>query len=262
MTRVLVTGSTAGLGWSSARQLIEDGHQVMLHARNAARLDSLADLVGRAAGVVIGDLANADETRGIADQVNAIGGIDAVIHNAAIYTNQRRVTTAEGHAQTLAVNVLAPYLLTAWVKGPSRLVYISSSMHADGDSSLDDIDWTTRSWNGVQAYCDSKLFITALAFAVARRWPDVGANAVDPGWVPTRMGGPGATDDLELGHLTQTWLAVSGDSEATTSGAYWYHQRRRRPAADGLSQSFQDELLDELARLTGVLLKRDADERG
>src|SRR6516165_1942892 len=136
MTRVLVTGSTTGLGWSSARQLIEDGHEVVLHARNAARLDSVADLAARAAGVVIGDLANADETHGIADQVNAIGGIDAVIHNAAIYTNQRRVTTAEGHAQTLAVNVLAPYLLTAWVKGPSRLVYISSSMHADGDRSL------------------------------------------------------------------------------------------------------------------------------
>jgi NAD(P)-dependent dehydrogenase (short-subunit alcohol dehydrogenase family) len=149
---------------------------------------------------------------------------------------------------------LAPYLLTAWVKGCSRLVYISSSMHQDGDDSLEDIDWTARRWNGVQAYCDSKLFITTLAFAVARRWPDVQANVVDPGWVPTRMGGPGASDDLDLGHFTQTWLAVSDAAEATTSGGYWYHQRRGKPASASLNERFQDALLEELVRVTGVVL--------
>jgi NAD(P)-dependent dehydrogenase (short-subunit alcohol dehydrogenase family) len=254
MTRVLVTGSTAGLGFSAARQLLEDGHEVVLHARNSARAGSLGDLAERAAGVVVGDLSSADETRSVADQVNAIGGIDAVIHNAAIYVDPRRVTTSEGHARTLAVNVLAPYLLTAWVKSPSRVEYISSGMHAHGDDSLQDIDWRARSWNGVQAYCDSKLFVTALAFALPRRRPGVRTNAVDPGWVPTRMGGAGATDDLELGHLTQTWLAVSDDLEATESSGYWYHQRRRAPAPACTDHEFQDGLLDELARLTGVLL--------
>jgi NAD(P)-dependent dehydrogenase (short-subunit alcohol dehydrogenase family) len=254
MARVLVTGSTAGLGCSAARQLLEDGHEVVLHARNSARLDSFGDLVDRAAGVVVGDLSSAGETRSVADQAKAIGGIAAVIHNAAIYLDPQRVATPEGHARTLAVNVLAPYLLTAWVRAPSRLVYISSSMHADGDDSLQDIDWTARSWSGVQAYCDSKLFITALALALPRRWPHVLTNAVDPGWVPTRMGGPGAADDLELGHLTQTWLAVSDDLEAITTGGYWYHQRRRPPAPASVNERFQDRLLDELARLTGVLL--------
>jgi NAD(P)-dependent dehydrogenase (short-subunit alcohol dehydrogenase family) len=152
------------------------------------------------------------------------------------------------------VNVLAPYVLTAWINRPSRLVYLSSGMHNDGDATLRDIDWTARRWNGVQAYCDSKLFITALAFAVARRWPDVRAHAVDPGWVPTRMGGPGAPDDLELGSLTQTWLAVSDDPEATGSGGYWYHQRRQSPARATLDESFQAALLDELVRLTDVRL--------
>jgi NAD(P)-dependent dehydrogenase (short-subunit alcohol dehydrogenase family) len=139
---------------------------VVLHARNSERASSLGELVGRAQGVVVGDLASADETRGVADQVNAIGGIDVVIHNAAIYLDPQRVATADGHARTLAVYVLAPYPLTAWVKGPSGLVYLSSGMHADGDASLQCIDWRARSWNGVQAYCDSKLFITALAFAL------------------------------------------------------------------------------------------------
>jgi NAD(P)-dependent dehydrogenase (short-subunit alcohol dehydrogenase family) len=204
--------------------------------------------------VVVGDLASAEETRAVADQVNAIGGIDAVIHNAAIYVDPQRFATLEGHARTLAVNVLAPYMLTAWINGPSRLVYMSSGMHKDGDASLRDIDWRARRWDGVQAYCDSKLFITALAFAVARRWPDLRANAVDPGWVPTRMGGPGAPDDLELGHLTQTWLAVGDHPGATGSGGYWYHQRRQSPAPAALDESFQDALLDELIGLTDVRL--------
>ena len=254
MTRVLVTGSTTGLGLAAAKQLVADGHEVVLHARNSARLNSVPDLARGVAGVVTGDLASADEVRGVADQVNAMGGIDAVIHNAAIYVDPQRVETVDGHARTLAVNVLAPYVLTASIKRPARLVYISSDMHRQGDDSLHDLDWTARSWNGVQAYCDSKLFITALAIAVARRWPAVLANAVDPGWVPTRMGGPGAPDDLELGHRTQSWLAASDDPEATVTGGYWYHQRRRPPARATVDHGFQDRVLDELARLTGVRL--------
>jgi NAD(P)-dependent dehydrogenase (short-subunit alcohol dehydrogenase family) len=254
MARVLITGSTAGLGRAAAQQLLDGGHEVVLHARNSGRAGSVDDLARRAAGVVVGDLASADETRGVADQVNAIGGIDAVVHNAAIYIDPRRVATPEGHARTLAVNVLAPYMLTAWIDRPSRLVYLSSGMHNDGDASLGDIDWTARRWNGVQAYCDSKLFITALTLAVAWRWPDVSAHAVDPGWVPTRMGGPGAPDDLELGHRTQTWLAGGEHPEATGSGGYWYHQRRRSPAPAVLDMGFQAALLEALIRLTDVRL--------
>jgi NAD(P)-dependent dehydrogenase (short-subunit alcohol dehydrogenase family) len=152
------------------------------------------------------------------------------------------------------VNVLAPYLLTAWIERPSRPVYISSGMHQSGDRSLRDIDWTARRWNGVQACCDSKLFVTTLAFPLARRWPDIPVNVVDPGWVPTRMGGPGAADDLELGHVTQTWLAVSDDPEAATGGGYWHHQRVRSPAAATFDNRFQDALLNELLRLTHVRL--------
>ena len=131
---------------------------------------------------------------------------------------------------------------------------LSSGMQKDADASLRDIDWTARSWNGVQAYGDSKLFITALSFAVARRWPDLRVHAVDPGWVPTSMGGPGAPADLELGSLTQTWLAASDHPEATGSGGYWYHQRRRSPAPAALDERFQAALLDELIRLTDVRL--------
>ena len=103
-------------------------------------------------------------------------------------------------------------------------------------------------------YSDSKLYVTALAFAVARRWPDVLSNVVDPGWVPTKMGGPGAPDDLEMGYLTQTWLAVSDDPTAVVSGRYWHHRQPQVPAREVSDARFQDELSAKLAELTGVTL--------
>ena len=169
--RVFITGSTDGLGRDAARTLIDEGHQVVLHARSKQRASALADLAPRAAGVAIGDLASAAETRALADQVNKIGRMDAVIHNAGIYREPNRGPTPEGHAKVLAVNVLAPYMLTQLIERPDRLIYLSSSMHHGGEASLRDIDWTERRWDTNQAYSDSKLFITALAIALAKRWP-------------------------------------------------------------------------------------------
>jgi NAD(P)-dependent dehydrogenase (short-subunit alcohol dehydrogenase family) len=254
MGLIFITGSTDGLGRAAARTLIEEGHQVVLHARSRERARAIADLASRSAGVVIGDLSSAAETRKIAEEVNGIGRMDAIIHNAGRYLEPSRGATPEGHARTLTVNTLAPYMLTALIERPGRLIYLSSSMHRGVGGSLRDIDWVERRWDPSRAYSESKLYVTALAFAVARRWPDVLSNAVDPGWVPTKMGGPGAPDDLEMGHLTQTWLAVSGDPAATVSGEYWYHRQRQTPAAEVPDPAFQDKLAAKLAELTGVLL--------
>ncbi|MFF8597181.1 hypothetical protein ACF061_38455 [Streptomyces sp. NPDC015220] len=94
--------------------------------------------------------------------------------------------------------------------------------------------------------------MTALAAAVARLWPGAPSNAVDPGWVPTKMGGPSAPDDLELGHQTQEWLAAGDDLEALTTGGYWYHRQRRQPHAAVHDEAFQDRLLQVLAEETGA----------
>jgi NAD(P)-dependent dehydrogenase (short-subunit alcohol dehydrogenase family) len=252
--RVFITGSTDGLGRAAAETLLGEGHQVVLHARSTARATALADLAPRAAGVLIGDLASATETRALADQLNKIGRMDAVIHNAGIYREPGRGPTAEGHAKVLAVNVLAPYLLTALIERPPRLVFLSSGLHRSGESTLRDIDWTERKWNTHQAYADSKLFVTALTMAIARQWPKVFSNAVDPGWVATKMGGKGAPDDLEAGHLTQTWLAVSNDAAAKVSGKLWYHREQQTPAASATDSSFQDQLIAKLFELTGIKL--------
>jgi len=66
------------------------------------------------------------------------------------------------------------------------------------------------------------------------------------------MDGPGAPDDLTLGHTTQSWLAVSDDPDARVSGYYWYHREQRKPAPETLESDFQDRVMSALARLTGV----------
>jgi NAD(P)-dependent dehydrogenase (short-subunit alcohol dehydrogenase family) len=253
VSRVFVTGSADGLGRLAAAQLAGAGHEVVLHARSEARGREALAAVPGAAGVLIGDLASIAQTRALAEEANQSGRFDAVIHNAALgYQVPRRVETEDGLAAVFAVNVLAPYVLTALMTRPERLVYLSSGMHTGGDPSLDDLGWSDRPWNGVQAYSDSKLLDTVLAFAVARRWPGVLANAVTPGWVPTKMGGSGAPDDLELGADTQAWLAVSDDPAAQMSGRYIYH-RAQRPAHPAASDpSVQDGLLSACAELSGV----------
>lgn len=254
MSRIFITGSTDGLGLAAARTLMAEGHEVVLHARSSKRAATLSDLATRSAGVVIGDLGSAAETRAIAVQVQKIGRMNAVIHNAGIYLEPGRGMTPEGHAKTLAVNTLAPYTLTVLIERPDRLIYLSSGMHRGADGSLRDIDWTERRWDASRAYSESKLYVTALALAVARHWRGVLSSAVDPGWVPTKMGGPGAPDDLTMGHLTQTWLAASDDAPARVTGGYWHHRKRQKPAADALDPEFQDRLVARLADLTGLSL--------
>ncbi|PUB19821.1 NAD(P)-dependent dehydrogenase (short-subunit alcohol dehydrogenase family) [Promicromonospora sp. AC04] len=254
MARILITGSTDGLGLANARTLLAAGHEVILHARSPERASDLGALAQRSAGIVTGDLSSITETRDLAEQVNTIGRMDAVIHNAGVYLSSTRIATVDGHSRTLAVNVLAPYLLTALIERPDRLVYVTSGMHLGASGDLDDIDWTSRRWNASAAYSESKLHVAALAAAVARHWTDVRSNSVDPGWVPTKMGGPGAPDDLELGHLTQVWLAAGDDPAANVTGAYWHHQRQQSPAPEVTDVAFQDRLIGTLTKLTGTSL--------
>ncbi|MGH8799501.1 MAG: hypothetical protein ACREX7_04595 [Casimicrobiaceae bacterium] len=87
---------------------------------------------------------------------------------------------------------------------------------------------------------------------MARKWPDVLSNALEPGWVATRMGGPGAPDDLAAGAKTQVWLATSNDPEAMVTGQYFYHQKRRASAPAAREETIQDRLVAECARISGV----------
>jgi NAD(P)-dependent dehydrogenase (short-subunit alcohol dehydrogenase family) len=258
MARVFITGSSDGLGRMAAQLLIEQGHNVVLHARNEQRGHEALAAVPGAEQVVIGDLASIAQTRDVAAQVNNLGNFDAIIHNAGVgYREPRRIATEDGLPHVFAVNTLAPYILTALIHKPKRLVYLSSGLHQSGDASLQDLAWERRPWRGQQAYSDTKLHDVLLAFAMARRWPDVFSNALEPGWVATKMGGQGATDDLDAGHRTQVWLTVSDDPAAMVTGEYFYHMKRRSPNPVTRDIERQEELLTACQRFSNVLMPSD-----
>jgi NAD(P)-dependent dehydrogenase (short-subunit alcohol dehydrogenase family) len=255
MARVLITGSTDGLGRMAAELLIEQGHKVVLHGRNEHRAGEALRAIPGAATAVIGDLASIAQTIAVADQANRLGAFDAVIHNAGVgYREPRRNATEDGLPQVFAVNTLAPYILTARIKRPKRLVYLSSGMHHRANTGLDDLDWTKRRWQGAEAYAESKFHDVLLAFAVARLFPDVLSNALEPGWVATKMGGPGAPGDLSAAPTTQVWLATSNDAAARVSGQYFYHQKLLAPNPAARDVEKQDRLLEACRQFSGVAL--------
>ena len=163
MAKILITGSADGLGQLAARRLIKEGHEVVLHARNALRGEQALKALPGAKEVLTADLSHIEETNVLAEKVNALGVFDAVIHNAGVYQT--------GALQLLQVNTLAPYILTGLIHRPQRLIYLSSGMHLSGHA-----QWTSK-----PSYSDTKVHVLMLAKALARKWPEVYANAVDPG---------------------------------------------------------------------------------
>jgi NAD(P)-dependent dehydrogenase (short-subunit alcohol dehydrogenase family) len=253
MARIFISGSADGLGLMAGQSLLKHGHAVTFHARTPARADDLKRKLRQDGDIVTGDVSTIAAMRDVAGQVNRIGRHDAVIHNVAIgYREKQRAETEDGLSRLFAINTLAPYLLTALIEKPKRLVYLSSGLHRSGDPDVSDLQWTARRWDGTQAYSDSKLHDCWIAFAVARRWNGVLSNALEPGWVATKMGGPGAPDELAKGAQTQTWLAVSDDAVVKVSGEYFFHQKKKAVSADARRIDLQDRLMDYCKTLTGA----------
>lgn len=240
MARIFITGSADGLGQLSAKLLVENGHNVVLHARNSKRGQEALENVPGAENVLTGDLSSKEETIKLAEQVNKLGSFDAIIHNAGVYRSSAK--------EIFSVNTLAPYILTCLIQKPKRLIYLSSGMHLHGHSKLDSFK---DKINNI-TYSDSKLHVVMLSKAAARKWPGVYSNAVDPGWVPTKMGGPGAPDNLQKGYETQVWLAVSNDEKAQVTSKYFFHQKERSCNPEANDLMLQDKYLDLCQEITGV----------
>jgi NAD(P)-dependent dehydrogenase (short-subunit alcohol dehydrogenase family) len=239
----------------AGRLLAEQGHDVVLHARDRARAEQTKAALPQAEAVIEGDVATIAGACSVAEQANRIGRFDAIIHNVAVgYQEPRRIETADGLPHVFAVNSLAPYILTALMEPPSRLVHLSSGLHRSASAHTDDLTWTRRRWNGTAAYSESKLHNLLLAYWIARNRKDVLSNALEPGWVPTRMGGAGAPDDLAQGHLTQVWLAASDDPDARVTGGYFYHLRPRAPSPEAHDADLQDRFVAACAQISGIKL--------
>lgn len=254
MARIFISGSSTGLGFMAAELLVAQGHQVVLHARNAARAEVARRALPNAEAVVVGDLETIAGAKALAARVNELGRFHAVIHNAAVGYREGQRLTADGLPHVFAINTLSAYILTALIEKPKRLVYLSSGMHHQADANLDDILWRTRRWNGSAAYAESKLHDAMMAIAIARRWPDAFSNALEPGWVPTRMGGPGAPDDMDQAHRTQAWLAASDDPKAKVTGQYFYHLLPLAPNPQAEDAVLQNRLIALCAELSNVHL--------
>ena len=235
MALILITGASRGLGRNAAAALADDGHDVVIHVRDRAFTDPAG--ATRWKGTVVGDLAELDGIRSVARHASEFGRFAAIVHSAGTMDSRDGVM----------VNTVAPYALTALLEKPDRLIYLSSSMHRSGSQDL------RRLAAGTASYSDSKLWVTTLAMALTSRWKGTSSHAVDPGWVPTRMGGPGAPDDLRAGHETQVWLAAQHDV-IPHSGGYWYHQRTQQAHRAAYDEEFQASLVAALSRRTGITL--------
>lgn len=242
------------MGLLAARELVSMGHRVVLHARNGERAKSAMRKVPGAEEVLTGDLSSMEETKGIANRVNELGSFDAIIHNAGIYHVPHHARSKERLPLIFAVNSIAPYILTAMINRPERLIYLSSGMHMHGDASMDRLISIERGTN-IPGYSDTKLHDLLLAFAVARMWPEVYSNAVNPGWVPTKMGGRNAPDDLDEGYETQVWLAVGQDDNAKESGRYLRHKAEQHFHPQAKVVEIQEKFLSVCEQITGITMR-------
>ncbi|KAI0418615.1 short chain dehydrogenase [Xylaria grammica] len=259
MGRIFITGSSDGLGLRAAKQLVSRGHTVYLHARNAQRASDARSACPGAEDVLLGDLTSIEETKALASSLSKLAPMDCIFHNAGLYLGPYR-PQAEGYPAVFAVNALAPYILTCLAPLPKRLVYASSDSHWGGSTNLDDFGWRERHKAGrfrdSGAYADTKLYNTVFGYVFARRFVSKGvvANSVDPGWVPTKMGGAGAPGNIMESERLYIMLAEGSGEAEGKNGCFWENGKRgpARSKKDTYDEKAQDALLKKLEEITGV----------
>jgi NAD(P)-dependent dehydrogenase (short-subunit alcohol dehydrogenase family) len=267
-SRVLVTGATDGLGRAVAKELARDGAEVLLHGRDDGRGEqALRDIRDQTGNDNLSwyraDLASLREVRALAERIAAeLGRLDVLVNNAGIGTTLpgggRRLTSADGYELRFAVNYLAPFLLTRLLarllvaSAPARIVNVSSAGQAPID--FDDV-MLEHGYDGVQAYCQSKLALVMLTFDLAQELRDRGvtANCLHPGtFMPTKMvlaAGAAPADSLETG-VDTTMRLIAAPELGGVTGCYFnrFHESR----ADG--QAYDPAARRRLRELSAELL--------
>ena len=262
---ILVTGATDGIGRATARELVERGCAVIVHGRDEQRAGEAARELAAATGSpdvtwVAGDFGSLAGVRAMAEQVlRACPRLDVLINNAGIAVRDRRLS-ADGYESTLAVNHLAPFLLTVLLldrlreSAPARIVNVSSGVHASGRIDLDDLQMERR-FDGWQAYCNSKLANALFTCELARRVDaaELTANFLHPGVIDTKLlhVNFGGGSPVEAGARTPVYLALDSDVAGVT-GAYFVDRRRARASSLAGNRRMARELWRVSEALTGL----------
>jgi NAD(P)-dependent dehydrogenase (short-subunit alcohol dehydrogenase family) len=249
MSAICITGSSDGIGLATARVLLADGHRVLIHARSRDRGRPVLEQLGGDTTLVTGDLAQLDEVHRLADQIQAHGPVDVLVHNAGVWVRGSAPrTTVDGLETTFVVNVLAPHLLTHLLAADlgSRLIWLGSGM---ANSGRPDPATLGRRQEPSRAYADSKACDVALALAWGRRLPAVASVAVDPGWVKTKLASAGAPGDVTSSADTLAYCCTEAD---LTSAPYW-RNRAPTPVPQHLrDEALQDAIAAACDRLAGI----------
>ncbi len=263
--RILVTGSTDGIGLATAIDLARQGHEVILHGRNEERIrhatQQLWERVPDAAvEAVIGDFSSLQHVRRVAEAVIANSDrLDVLINNAAVLSKERRLSQ-DGFELTWAVNHLAPFLLTNLLltllkrSAPARVINVSSMAHTSAHINFDDLNFERR-YEGYDAYAASKLANILFTYELSRRTARLGvtANALTPGVVRTKLlhvyfsGGT----STEEGAATPVYLASNPDVE-NVSGAYFVEGRRARSSEASHNQELAERLWQVSSEMVGL----------
>ena len=261
---VLVTGATDGIGLETARQLHEQGAQVIVHGRSDAKLAKVkADLGGQVL-TIRADFSKLADVRAMAAELDRRGLSPEVLINNAGVLLQDRQTSADGFELTMAVNHLAPFLLThLMLAGKSgeklkRIVNVASQVHSGADLDVDDPGGKNAGrYSGYASYSASKLANVLFTVELAERLRGRGVtvNSLHPGVIATKllregfgMSGGGSPAS---GAKTSVYLATSKDVEGVT-GKYFVHSRETATSAAGRDRALARRLYESTAKAVSV----------
>lgn len=273
----VVTGSNSGIGKETALQLASMGATVVMVVRNrergeAARAQIVQSTVDSSTDLIICDLSSIESIRQFTRAFrNKYDRIHVLINNAGAFVQNRRVTV-DGFERTLAVNYLAPFLLTHELlrllkaDAPSRVINVASGMHSSGRVDFDDLQGEKR-YSGMRAYANSKLMLLMFTYELARRLRGSGVtvNAVHPGFVATNLGSNSGSLSVALayklmrpfqvsakkGAETSVYVASSTEVEGVT-GKYFVKKREEPSSPMSYDEQLQRRLWDTTTRLLGL----------
>ena len=278
--RIFITGATSGIGKEAAIKLAQQGADVIIHGRDEAKAERVraeisADSASGKVDVLLGDLSNKTDILALVDAFKArYDSLDVLINNAGGVMNREKEETAGGWEKTIAVNVLAPYMLSVLLfpylvrqKG-ARIINTASTAHRMAKPNLDDFMYEER-YNALTAYGDAKLYSILLGREYLLRQPKNGdhrvvMNAFHPGVVATnfamesnsiynfffRLARPFLTSP-EKGAETMVYLATQTEQELV-NGKYFYQRKPAKMRISGDEESLAKELWEKCAAYTGI----------